>query len=101
MAPPSAPSSQKSSTTQPFFPFRKLSMSLMFFSLKELKIMSTSMCFDCLHMAHGVITRHAGSLLRCIDCVEKERFEEPHHINSNQTPFLRPCILKMRAAEEL
>ena len=26
-------------------------------SLKELKIMSTSMCFDCLHMAHGVITR--------------------------------------------
>ncbi|RXH84947.1 hypothetical protein DVH24_041715, partial [Malus domestica] len=25
--------------------------------LQELKIMSTSMCFDCLHMAHGVITR--------------------------------------------
>nr|XP_028961421.1 COP9 signalosome complex subunit 7-like isoform X11 [Malus domestica] len=76
----SAPSLQKSPPTLPFLPFRKLSLSLMFFSLKELKILCTSMCFDCLHMAHGVITRVSTqkSLHLLVDFLMGDASRLPH-----------------------
>ncbi|CAN6566526.1 unnamed protein product [Malus baccata var. baccata] len=49
-------------------------------SLKELKILCTSMCFDCLHMAHGVITRASTqkSLHLLVDFLMGDASHLPH-----------------------
>ncbi|CAN6566524.1 unnamed protein product [Malus baccata var. baccata] len=92
MAPLSAPSLQKSPPTLPFLPFRKLLLSLMFFSLKELKILCTSMCFDCLHMAHGVITSTRASTQKSLHLLVDFLMGDASHL-----PHLVPDqVLKLK-----